>query len=41
MIVYPEAEHGFMRDGSDSYHAESAADAWERMLAFFAKHLAA
>jgi carboxymethylenebutenolidase len=40
-VVYEPANHGFMRDGSDSYHAESAADAWERLLAFFTHHLTA
>ncbi len=39
-VVYPEAGHGFMRDGSDSYHEASAADAWQRALSFFADHLA-
>jgi len=39
-IVYPEAGHGFMRDGSDSWHEPSARDAWQRLLAFFAQHLA-
>ena len=39
-IVYPGAGHGFMRDGSASYHEASATDAWERTLAFFADHLA-
>ncbi|MCU1344980.1 MAG: carboxymethylenebutenolidase [Acidimicrobiia bacterium] len=39
-VIYEGADHGFMRDGSDSYHAESASDAWERLLAFFGKHLA-
>jgi carboxymethylenebutenolidase len=38
-VVYPTAGHGFMRDGSESYHAEAAADAWPRTLAFFAEHL--
>jgi carboxymethylenebutenolidase len=38
-IVYPDADHGFMRDGSASFHAESAADAWTRTLAFFGDHL--
>ena len=40
VIVYPGADHGFMRDGSDSYDAESAADAWTKLLAFFGEHLA-
>ena len=39
MIVYEDAEHGFMRDGSDNYHETAAPDAWARMLAFFAQHL--
>ncbi len=39
VVVYPEAEHGFMRDGSPSYHEASAADAWTRLLAFFGEHL--
>jgi carboxymethylenebutenolidase len=39
-IVYPEAGHGFMRDGSDAYAAEAATDAWARMLDHFAQHLA-
>jgi carboxymethylenebutenolidase len=38
-IVYPEAGHGFMRDGSDSYHEASADDASAKMMAFFAEHL--
>jgi carboxymethylenebutenolidase len=37
--VYPEAGHGFMRDGSDSYREPDAKDAWARMLALFAEHL--
>jgi carboxymethylenebutenolidase len=39
VVVYEEAEHGFMRDGSDTYHESAATDAWTRMLAFFAQHL--
>jgi carboxymethylenebutenolidase len=39
VIVYPEAGHGFMRDGSDSYHEPSASDAWKRLLAFFTTEL--
>ena len=41
VVVYPEAGHGFMRDGSDSYHEPSAVDAWRRLLDFFATHLGA
>jgi carboxymethylenebutenolidase len=40
VVVYPDAGHGFMRDGSDSYDADAAADAWARLLAFFGEHLA-
>ena len=39
VVVYPEAGHGFMRDGSSNYDATAAADAWARLLAFFAQHL--
>jgi carboxymethylenebutenolidase len=39
VVVYADADHGFMRDGSESYHEESATDAWSRMLAFFATNL--
>ena len=39
-VVYPEAGHGFMRDGSDDYAPEAATDAWERMIAHFRRHLA-
>ena len=39
VIVYPDAEHGFMRDGSPNYDEASATDAWTRLLAFFGEHL--
>jgi carboxymethylenebutenolidase len=39
VVVYPDAEHGFMRDGSPNYDEASATDAWKRMLAFFGDHL--
>ena len=39
VVVYPDAEHGFMRDGSDNYDEAAARDAWGRLLAFFAQHL--
>ncbi len=39
VVVYPEAGHGFMRDGSDSFDEAAAADAWTRLLAFFDEHL--
>ncbi|HEY8217234.1 MAG TPA: dienelactone hydrolase family protein [Acidimicrobiia bacterium] len=39
VIVYPDAGHGFMRDGSPNFDEQAAADAWTRLLAFFAQHL--
>jgi carboxymethylenebutenolidase len=39
VVVYPQAKHGFMRDGSPDYDPDAAADAWSRMLAFFREHL--
>jgi carboxymethylenebutenolidase len=39
VVVYPDAGHGFMRDGSPDFDAAAAADAWDRLLAFFAQHL--
>lgn len=38
IIVYPEAQHGFLADYRPSYNAEASADAWKKMLAFFAAH---
>ncbi|HEX4492042.1 MAG TPA: dienelactone hydrolase family protein [Acidimicrobiia bacterium] len=38
-VVYPEATHGFMRDGSESYDEAAATDAWARLLGHFAQHL--
>ena len=37
--VYPGAGHGFFRDGSPSYHAEAAADAWEKTTNWFSRYL--
>ncbi|MCU1397339.1 MAG: carboxymethylenebutenolidase [Acidimicrobiales bacterium] len=39
IVRYPNAEHGFNCDRRPSFHAESAADAWQRMLEFFAANL--
>lgn len=38
IIVYPDAGHAFNADYRTSYHAESAADAWQRMLAWFRQY---
>jgi carboxymethylenebutenolidase len=40
VIGYPDAGHGFMRDGSDSFHEPSATEAWKRLLDFSAANLA-
>lgn len=37
--VYPEAGHGFFCNERESYHADSAKDAWEKFKSFFAQHL--
>lgn len=39
VVLYPDAGHGFMRDGSADYDEAAASDAWTRLLAFFAQHL--
>ena len=38
-IVYPGAPHGFFCNNRDSYRADAAKDAWERLLKFFGQHL--
>jgi carboxymethylenebutenolidase len=38
-IVYPEAGHGFFRDGSANFNEAAAADAGTRLMDFFAEHL--
>lgn len=38
IIVYPEAQHGFLADYRPSYDPQASADGWKRMLAFFAAH---
>ncbi len=39
VTVYPGADHGYMCTDRASYHAEAAKDSWEKMIAFFGKHL--
>jgi carboxymethylenebutenolidase len=39
VIRYPEAGHGFNRDGSPAYDEAAAGDAWMRTLDWFADHL--
>ena len=40
VVIYPGADHGFFCDERASYQATAAADSWERLKKFFAKHLA-
>lgn len=39
IFIYPDAGHGFHCDERASYHAPSAAQAWERTQGFLGKHL--
>jgi carboxymethylenebutenolidase len=38
IIVYPEAQHGFLADYRPSYNEAASKDAWPKMLAWFAKY---
>lgn len=38
IVVYPDAGHAFYADYRPSYHAESAKDGWQRMLAWFSQY---
>ena len=40
VVRYPDAPHGFHCDVRDSYRPDAAADAWQRTLAWFDRHLA-
>lgn len=37
--VYPEATHGFFCNERESYHPDSAKDAWDKFRSFFAQNL--
>jgi carboxymethylenebutenolidase len=39
VVRYSDAEHGFHCDAREAYHEESARDAWQRTLTWFATHL--
>lgn len=41
IIVYPNADHGFLADYRPSYNKQSAEDAWPKLLAWFKKNGAA
>ena len=36
--IYPDAPHGFVADYRPSYRQDAAADAWQRMVAWFKKY---
>lgn len=38
IVVFPEAQHGFLADYRPSYDAAAAKDGWKRMLAFLVAH---
>jgi len=38
IIVYPEADHGFLADYRPSYNEAASRDAWAKLLAFFRLH---
>src|SRR5712691_6361487 len=38
--LYQGARHSFFNDYGSAYNAEAASDSWQRVLAFFAEHLA-
>lgn len=40
VVVYPGAPHGFFCNERDSFRADAAADAWQRLTAFLTVHLA-
>jgi carboxymethylenebutenolidase len=39
VVVYPGADHGFFCNERASYQKAAADDSWQRLKAFFAKHL--
>jgi carboxymethylenebutenolidase len=38
IVVYPDAQHGFLADYRPSYSPTDGPDAWKKMMDFFAKH---
>ena len=39
IVVYPDADHGFMNEDRPSYNPVRAAEAWQKTVAFFNAHL--
>lgn len=38
IVVYPDADHGFLADYRPTFHKESAEDAWAKTIAWFKKN---
>jgi carboxymethylenebutenolidase len=38
-IIYPDTDHAFFNDTGTRYNAAAAQDAWDKMLAWFDRHL--
>jgi carboxymethylenebutenolidase len=38
IVVYPNADHGFLADYRPSFNREAGADAWQKMLDWFKKN---
>ena len=39
IVLYADADHGFMCDERPSYHAVHATEAWPKAVAFLKQHL--
>ncbi|HEY6417968.1 MAG TPA: dienelactone hydrolase family protein [Candidatus Binataceae bacterium] len=39
VVLYPDADHGFMCDDRPSHHPAHAKEAWAKTIAFFKRHL--
>ena len=39
VVLYADADHGFMCDDRPSYHAGAAKEAWPKTVSFFKRHL--
>lgn len=39
IVLYPDADHGFMNEDRPSYHPIRATEAWTKTLSFFKAHL--
>jgi carboxymethylenebutenolidase len=41
IIIYPEADHGFLADYRSSFNKQASSDAWSKLNAWFKKNGAA